>query len=194
MAEYLIQNGFGGTALTKRIPEWVHATPTDQRLAFLAGYLDADGTVSSGLNTTVTSANLYLLQDAHRLARSCGLGATAIGQFTTETPSRSIPVGVAYRFGITGDCARIPCRDPRKRLRLAKRRYFQTHAGLKGVSFGRAANHWVGFAKVEAIAELGPCPSVAIALDGATNFVAEPRHSAGLADFSPNRRALGIPT
>ncbi|MFM7686402.1 MAG: Fe-S cluster assembly protein SufB, partial [Actinomycetota bacterium] len=43
LAEFLDANGLAGRSLTKRVPDWVHGLPLDQRLAFLAGFVDADG-------------------------------------------------------------------------------------------------------------------------------------------------------
>ena len=45
LSEFLELNGLGGTAHTKRIPAWVFGLPRSQRLALLAGYVDADGHV-----------------------------------------------------------------------------------------------------------------------------------------------------
>jgi len=48
LADFIEDNGFGGTASTKRVPEWVRDLPQSQRLAFVAGYLDADGCAATG--------------------------------------------------------------------------------------------------------------------------------------------------
>ena len=45
LTEWIVELGFGGLALTKRVPEWVYSLPVDQRLAFLGGWVDADGYV-----------------------------------------------------------------------------------------------------------------------------------------------------
>ena len=46
LARFLEAHGFGGTSLTKQLPDWVFGMPLEQRLAMLAGYTDADGTVA----------------------------------------------------------------------------------------------------------------------------------------------------
>ena len=46
LAEFFRANGFYGKARTKRVPQWVWSIPELQRLAFIAGYLDADGNVN----------------------------------------------------------------------------------------------------------------------------------------------------
>ncbi len=45
LAEFVELNGFGGTSHTKRVSDWVFSLPSSQRLAFVAGYVDADGFV-----------------------------------------------------------------------------------------------------------------------------------------------------
>ncbi len=62
LAEFFRLNGFQGKALDKRVPHWVWSLPESQRLAFIAGYLDADGTVS-GRHFNLKSANRDLLAD-----------------------------------------------------------------------------------------------------------------------------------
>ncbi len=47
LADLIQANGFGGNARTKRVPGWVRDLPESQRLAFVAGYLDADGCAAS---------------------------------------------------------------------------------------------------------------------------------------------------
>jgi Fe-S cluster assembly scaffold protein SufB len=48
LADLIEDNGFAGTALTKRVPDWVRDVPQSQRLAFVAGFLDADGCAAAG--------------------------------------------------------------------------------------------------------------------------------------------------
>ncbi len=48
LADLIEDNGFSGSALTKRVPHWVKDLPESQRLAFAAGYLDADGCAAAG--------------------------------------------------------------------------------------------------------------------------------------------------
>ena len=84
LASFLEANGLGGKSLTKRVPEWVFGLPTEQRLAFLAGYIDADGTVrahKTAKNPVLTSANETLLTAIRELALLCGIGVSAVGEF-----------------------------------------------------------------------------------------------------------------
>ncbi len=76
LAEFIQLNGLGGKALTKRIPEWMFGLPRSQRLAFLAGYLDADGYVRNhplNKDIALSSANPSLLEDTKELAALCGI-------------------------------------------------------------------------------------------------------------------------
>ncbi|MHB1853608.1 MAG: LAGLIDADG family homing endonuclease, partial [Acidimicrobiales bacterium] len=85
LAEFLEMNGFGGGALGKRVPEWMFALPSEERLAFLAGYVDADGYVrssESARNVVLTSANECLLEDFREMAQLSGIGAGAVRPFT----------------------------------------------------------------------------------------------------------------
>src|SRR5579885_2464560 len=45
LAEFFHLNGFESNARSKRVPAWVWSLPESQRIAFIAGYLDADGCV-----------------------------------------------------------------------------------------------------------------------------------------------------
>jgi Fe-S cluster assembly scaffold protein SufB len=73
LAELFGLNGFVTGAQAKRVPEWVFALPEDQRLAFLAGYLDSDGCAPQGRRgLSIKSVNVELLRDTARLLTSLG--------------------------------------------------------------------------------------------------------------------------
>jgi Fe-S cluster assembly protein SufB len=72
LAEFFKINGFIGNARTKRVPQWVWSLPEAQRLAFIAGYLDADGCVVKG-RFSLKSANRELLQDIASLLVTLGI-------------------------------------------------------------------------------------------------------------------------
>ncbi|MCS6774173.1 MAG: Fe-S cluster assembly protein SufB [Thermoflexales bacterium] len=81
LAELFRLNGFGGTAATKRVPEWVWSLPESQRLAFIAGYLDADGHVAGG-KFQVKSVNRSLLEDIASLLVTLGITPRIYTQFS----------------------------------------------------------------------------------------------------------------
>lgn len=63
---------FMGTALTKRVPEWVFRLAPEFQLAFLRGYLDSDGSVQHG-TITYSSASRALLEDVRHLCILAGV-------------------------------------------------------------------------------------------------------------------------
>jgi Fe-S cluster assembly scaffold protein SufB len=74
LAEVLELNGFGGSALTKRVPSWVRQLPEVQRAAFVAGYLDADGCAPRGRRGfSLKSVNRALLSDVAEILTTMGL-------------------------------------------------------------------------------------------------------------------------
>ncbi len=76
LAEFLQLNGFESGASSKRIPDWVLDLPEEQRLAFVAGYLDSDGCAPAGARGfSIKSVNLALLEDTIRILTSLGISA-----------------------------------------------------------------------------------------------------------------------
>jgi Fe-S cluster assembly scaffold protein SufB len=88
LADFFEQNGFESGAAAKRIPAWVFSTPESQRLALLAGYIDADGCVIQR-RFSIESVNRELLDDVARLATSLGI-TTRI--FTEHAEPREVVV------------------------------------------------------------------------------------------------------
>jgi Fe-S cluster assembly scaffold protein SufB len=85
LADLFGLQGLEGTADTKRIPEWVFSTPESHRLAILAGYIDADGTVLlSKRRILIKSVNRQLLQDVARLAVTLGITPRIYTEFAEE--------------------------------------------------------------------------------------------------------------
>ena len=72
LAEFFKLNGFTGKAINKRVPQWVWSLPESQRLAFIAGYLDADGCVVNG-RFSLKSVNRGLLEDIASLLVTLGI-------------------------------------------------------------------------------------------------------------------------
>ncbi len=76
LASLLEDNAFMTGAHTKRVPEWVLSLPENQRLAFVAGYLDADGCAAKGQRGfSLKSVNRDLLGDVARVLTSLGIPA-----------------------------------------------------------------------------------------------------------------------
>ena len=91
LADFVELNGLGGTSLTKRIPDWIFGLPRSQRLAFLAGYVDADGYVrdnAANHDVSLTSGNADLLADAKELLSLSGIASGSVNRFTSAPPVR----------------------------------------------------------------------------------------------------------
>ncbi len=80
LAEFFILNGFEGKARTKRVPTWIWSLPESQRVAFIAGYLDADGHVK-GRTFSLKSVNRELLADVASLLVTLGVTSRIFTEF-----------------------------------------------------------------------------------------------------------------
>lgn len=172
LADYLEANGFRGKARTKRVPSWVSALPEDERLAFLGGYTDADGTVAASRKDkglSITSANRDLLEDTRRVAATCGLRGS-IYRFTGTYRGQQT---VAFRMRVLGDFDRIGCRSPQRTSRMWRRRFGRTFSSIKGFGFASHTNEWLGFARIHSICAADSADAYAITLDSGGSLVAE---------------------
>ncbi len=91
LAEFFRLNGFYGKAIDKRVPQWVWSVPESQRLAFIAGYLDADGTIR-GRAFSMKSANKALLDDMASLLVNLGITPRLYTEF--DEPREVMIMGV----------------------------------------------------------------------------------------------------
>lgn len=105
--------GFGGVARTKRVPEWVFGLRPDLVLAFLRGYLDADGAVNSRGHITYSSVNPMLLEDVRHLCMLVGVPISEVRRY--HMAGR---VYVAGRWVNRGDICQIFGFDPRANQRI----------------------------------------------------------------------------
>lgn len=176
LTDYVAAIGLGGKALEKRVPPWVFRSPEAHRLAFLGGYIDADGMVRAACankDMGATSANALLLEDVRRLAVTCGVRTTRIWTFTTHHPVDSARLMTGYRMQFSGDFDRIGCRAAQRRSRMNKRLFFHTETSIAGCPLKSHASEWLGFAKVRSVARLQVMHTYAITHKGADNLVAE---------------------
>jgi Fe-S cluster assembly scaffold protein SufB len=91
MRDWIVSIGLDGNAHTKRVPQWVFTLPASQRLAFIEGYLAADGTRRANhKNVSVCSVSRELLEDVKALAISCGLNPRKISKWTRR---EKLPLG-----------------------------------------------------------------------------------------------------
>jgi Fe-S cluster assembly scaffold protein SufB len=81
LVEFFMANGFYGKPSSKRIPEWIWSLPESQRLAFIAGYIDATGMVNAhGFH--IRSANRQLLEDVASLLVTLGITSRLHTEFS----------------------------------------------------------------------------------------------------------------
>jgi Fe-S cluster assembly protein SufB len=175
LTEWMVELGFAGLSLTKRVPDWVYGLPVDQRLAFLGGWVDADGYVrpdNSG-SVLLTCANEALIGQARELAELSGLRAGGPWSFTQ--PYRHAPerMQIAWRLGISGEFERLGCRNPKRTGRFGRRRYVHSSNGAHGTTIRVHCNEWLGFERVKSIEPYVVEPVYDIEVDGPHNFVAE---------------------
>lgn len=83
LVRFFKENGFEGNSRTKRVPQWIFSLPKSQRMAFIDGYIAADGHYRKNhKNISITSNNRALLDDVKLLAMTCGLNPTKISTWT----------------------------------------------------------------------------------------------------------------
>jgi len=175
LTEWIVELGFVGTSLTKRVPDWVYSLPVDQRLAFLGGWVDADGYVSPDRSGSVllTCANETLIGQARELVELCGLRAGGPWSFTQ--PYRHAPerIQTAWRLGISGEFERLGCRNLKRTNRFGRRLYSHSSNGAHGTTIRAHTNEWLGFERVKSVAPYAVEPVFDIEVDGPHNFIAE---------------------
>ena len=175
LTEWIIELGFAGLSLTKRVPDWVYSLPVDQRLAFLGGWVDADGYVQPERSGSVmlTCANEALIGQARELAELSGLRAAGPWAFTQPYRHDPARMQTAWRLGISGEFERLGCRNPKRTDRFGRRRYSHSSNGAHGTTIRAHTNEWLGFERVKSVEPHAVEPVYDIEVDGPHNFVAE---------------------
>jgi Fe-S cluster assembly protein SufB len=175
LVDWLTWAGFTGGAHGKRVPDWVYGLPRADRLAFLGGWVDADGYIRPDRSGSVvlTSVNEPLIRQAAELAELCGLSAAGPWEWSqpyAHDPSRTM---TAFRLGISGDFERLDCRNPRRTSRFGRRAYAHGSTSARGTSFRTHCTEHLGFARITAIEPYEVEPVWDVEVDGPHNFVAE---------------------
>ena len=179
LADLFGLQGFEGTADVKRIPDWVFSTPESHRLALLAGYIDADGSVSvSKGRIYIKSVNLELLQDVARLAVTLGITPRIYTEFSEDRQvvimGTTTTAHGSHRVDLPVDNRLLDyvCEDTRQKMLsvpAATRRYHR-HIGRSNIELPEAVEVVpvsVGAPSAEA------APTWDIEVEGTGNFVAE---------------------
>ncbi len=85
----LADRGFSGNGRSRKVPDYVYTLPRREKLVFLAGYIDADGSVSKNPRnrgrTTIASTNKELAQGIREIAVSCALRVTPVRKESRNT-------------------------------------------------------------------------------------------------------------
>lgn len=99
-AKELIDLGFSGIARTKRVPGWVFNASNPLKLAFLRGFLDADGSVDKKGRISFSSCNEIMLSQIRHLCMSLNIPVTNLRcqTGTTKLPSGKLKDFKQYCF------------------------------------------------------------------------------------------------
>ncbi|HTW18836.1 MAG TPA: Fe-S cluster assembly protein SufB [Mycobacteriales bacterium] len=175
LVDWMIEMGFTGGAHNKHVPDWVFGLPRAERLAFLGGWVDADGYVRPDASGSVvlTSVNAPLLEQARSLAELTGLRAAGPWEWQApyaHDPSRMM---TAYRLGISGQFERLGCRNPKRTSRFGRRRYAQSSISARGATFRKHCTEHLGFARIKAITAYDVEAVYDVEVDGPHNFLAD---------------------
>ncbi len=176
LAEFIELNRLGGTAHSKRVPDWMFRVPRSQRLAFLAGLLDADGYVRdhpTSKDAMYCSANEALLGHIKELAALCGIGSSSVISVQNRHPLDRDRIVQAYHLRLSGRFDQIPARSPRRADRLGRRSYSHAYRTAQGTTFKAHTSDMLGYLRVEAIEPVGIEQTYDIEVAGHHNFIAE---------------------
>jgi len=169
--------GLDATAKTKTVPPWVFGLPLSQKLAFIAGFIDADGHVRGterNSDAMLTSANENLLRDIQRLAITCGLRVSDVYTFRSKTTYKGKTTErIAYRLLITGDLSPLAPYSVKVAANFKPRKYYQRYNSYHRSPLDAYTSDEIGFAPIESIRYLGVEPTYDIEVEGVHNFVAE---------------------
>lgn len=176
LGKFIENIGFSGKALTKKIPDWVFTLPKKQKLAFLGGYLDADGAVRASKTAKTpffTSVNKSLLEQIKELCTYCGIQSSRITQFSSGLKNKNGKNFIGYRLHLSGNITRILSRYPPKRDRLFQHKYAGSQfRAASGTTIRNYCSDSVGFARIKSIHSLGHEEVFDISVENYKNFVA----------------------
>lgn len=175
LVHWLWDNGFAGTSLTKSVPVWVFDLPEAERLAFLGGWVDADGYVGPARSGSVmlTSGQHALLEQAAALALTCGLNEAGPYEFSSPHPTDPTRLVTGFRLHVSRAFERLDCRNPKRTARFGRRAYHHSFTSAQGTTFRTHVTEHLGFARISSIEPYAVEPVWDIEVDGPHNFVAE---------------------
>jgi Fe-S cluster assembly protein SufB len=174
LVDWLWQLGFSGNSHSKAVPEWAYTLPVEQRLAFLGGWVDADGYVGPkpADGVTLTCVSSILIEQAAEVAELSGLRVA--GPWGFAQPHRHAPdrMGGAFRLGFSGDFERLGCRNPKRLERFGRRAYGHSAKGAHGTTLRSHVNDHLGWVRVDSILPVDVAPVYDVEVEGPHNFIA----------------------
>lgn len=177
-ARLMISLGFSGTAHEKRVPGWIFESSFEARLAFLRGYLDADGSVDKKGRISYSSCNRELIEDVRHLCMSVGVPVNNIYNFRGKTTLPNGRVVDVCSWTITcadpGANRLIGSNDPRYLLRLAGGKPFGRKSNKYPFARGRRSFPPMGcaYSRVVSVEYLPEQPVYDLEVEDTHNFVA----------------------
>ena len=142
--------------LEKKIPRWVFSAPLEQRIAFVNGYMDADGhRRKNRAEWQFDSPNNQLIRQLRQLLLEAGSQVTKLKTLERPNVWRPDLTSLSHRF--------THC--PPGAGKRAKR------TGLNGIRSGLRANPYIGFERVEAIEQILDQPVWDVQVEGETGVI-----------------------
>ncbi len=176
LCQWLQQVGICGTALTKKVPTWFFTLPREQILAFLGGYVDADGYVRNSKknhDVSITSANKSLLESVVQLCMYVGISTSAIQEFKSRHPLKKTVFLTGFRVQLSGEFDELLCRSEKRLERMRLRKHIHDFSSCNNSSFRKHTNQEIGFAKINSITPAGVRPVYDIEVEDSHNFVSQ---------------------
>lgn len=127
--------GLGGTAHEKHVPGWVFGLADELKLAFLRGFLDADGSVDKKGRITFSSCNKELLSGIRHLCMSLGIPVTNVTERIGHTRLPNGRMAPVHQYAFT-------CSDPGANLRIGSHDSRYVERLQNGRPFGRKARRY----------------------------------------------------
>ena len=178
LADLLESNGFTSGVHRKRVPEWVLDLPESQRLAFVAGYLDSDGSATEGRRGfSIKSVNRLLLEDVASILTTLGITSRIHTEFEGEKTvvigGRRTTARGSHRLDFAADARLMACvspglrRDARRQTPVTARHF--RRVGRSQIELPES----VEIRPVEVGAEAEAVRTWDIEVEGTGNFVSE---------------------
>ena len=156
VSELLRDLGFTVGAYKKNIPQWIFGIPKDQKLAFIEGYVDADG-MKVGGQWIIYSVNRKLLEQTSLLAISAGINTSGI--FSTKPRNVTFPDGHTV---YSQSCY----------LELYPHGQRTYSSAKDGLTFKSHTNKALGYSRIKKMEPQGKKHVYDITVEGNSNFIA----------------------